>query len=82
MAASATCAIDKGPTHCVFTDSYEYDAFGNHWTAEGTTPNNMLYRGEQYDLRQRIRIGIQMNTGGRLTPMAIDPVHREARGTL
>jgi RHS repeat-associated protein len=31
------------------TDSYEYDAFGNHWTAEGTTPNNMLYRGEEWD---------------------------------
>jgi len=31
------------------TDSYEYDAFGNHWTVEGTTPNNMLYRGEEYD---------------------------------
>jgi RHS repeat-associated protein len=31
------------------TDSYEYDAYGNHWTAEGTTPNNMLYRGEEWD---------------------------------
>jgi len=24
------------------TDTYEYDAFGDHWTVEGTTPNNML----------------------------------------
>jgi len=31
------------------TDTYEYDAFGNKWTVSGTTPNNYLYRGEQYD---------------------------------
>ncbi len=31
------------------TDTYEYDAFGNSWTVSGTTPNNYLYRGEQYD---------------------------------
>jgi RHS repeat-associated protein len=31
------------------TDKYEYDAFGNLWTVSGTTPNNYLYRGEQYD---------------------------------
>ncbi|HVU48662.1 MAG TPA: RHS repeat-associated core domain-containing protein [Terracidiphilus sp.] len=31
------------------TDSYEYDAFGNSWTVSGTTPNEMMYRGEQYD---------------------------------
>jgi RHS repeat-associated protein len=31
------------------TDSYEYDAFGNKFTVSGTTPNNYLYRGEQYD---------------------------------
>jgi len=31
------------------TDSYEYDAFGNPFTKSGTTPNNYLYRGEQYD---------------------------------
>ncbi len=31
------------------TDSYEYDAFGNSFTVNGTTPNNYLYRGEQYD---------------------------------
>jgi RHS repeat-associated protein len=33
----------------VMTDSYEYDAFGNSFTKTGTTPNNYLYRGEQYD---------------------------------
>jgi RHS repeat-associated protein len=33
----------------VVTDSYEYDAFGNSFTKQGTTPNNYLYRGEQYD---------------------------------
>ncbi len=32
-----------------FTDSYEYDAFGNKVASTGTTPNNYLYRGEQYD---------------------------------
>jgi RHS repeat-associated protein len=31
------------------TDGYEYDAFGNSFTKVGTTPNNYLYRGEQYD---------------------------------
>ena len=31
------------------TDEYEYDAFGNSFTKSGTTPNNYLYRGEQYD---------------------------------
>jgi RHS repeat-associated protein len=33
----------------VVTDEYEYDAFGNSFTRQGTTPNNYLYRGEQYD---------------------------------
>ncbi len=31
------------------TDSYEYDAFGNALVTTGNTPNNYLYRGEQYD---------------------------------
>jgi RHS repeat-associated protein len=31
------------------TDSYEYDAYGNEFTVSGTTPNEMMYRGEQYD---------------------------------
>jgi RHS repeat-associated protein len=31
------------------TDSYEYDAFGNSFTKQGTTPNYYLYRGEQFD---------------------------------
>jgi len=31
------------------TDTYEYDAFGNKINSTGTTPNNYLYRGEQYD---------------------------------
>ena len=33
----------------VITDAYEYDAYGNSFTKVGTTPNNYLYRGEQYD---------------------------------
>ena len=31
------------------TDRYNYDAFGNLLNSSGTTPNNYLYRGEQYD---------------------------------
>jgi RHS repeat-associated protein len=31
------------------TDAYEYDAFGNDVYQTGSTPNNYLYRGEQYD---------------------------------
>ncbi len=31
------------------TVSYEYDAYENHWTSSGNTPNNMFYRGEEYD---------------------------------
>jgi hypothetical protein len=31
------------------TDTYEYDAYGNSFTKSGATPNNYLYRGEQYD---------------------------------
>jgi RHS repeat-associated protein len=31
------------------TDTYEYDAFGNALNKTGSTPNNYLYRGEQYD---------------------------------
>ena len=31
------------------TDTYDYDAYGNFFTRQGTTPNNYLYRGEQYD---------------------------------
>jgi len=33
----------------VVTDSYEYDAWGNLVNKTGTTPNNYLYRGEQFD---------------------------------
>jgi RHS repeat-associated protein len=33
----------------VVTDTYEYDAFGNEVNHTGTTPNNYLYRGEQFD---------------------------------
>jgi RHS repeat-associated protein len=33
------------------TDRYEYDAFGNEFTVSGgsNTPNEMMYRGEQFD---------------------------------
>jgi RHS repeat-associated protein len=31
------------------TDAYEFDAFGNETNSAGSTPNNYLYRGEQWD---------------------------------
>jgi RHS repeat-associated protein len=31
------------------TDSYDYDAFGNLINSSGSTPNNYLFAGEQYD---------------------------------
>jgi RHS repeat-associated protein len=31
------------------TDTYQYDAFGNIINSIGSTPNNYLYRGEQFD---------------------------------
>jgi RHS repeat-associated protein len=31
------------------TDSYEYDAYGNSFTVSGSTPNEVMYRGEQFD---------------------------------
>ena len=31
------------------TDTYEYDAFGNALVTTGSTPNEFLYRGEQFD---------------------------------
>ena len=31
------------------TDTYDFDSFGNKINSTGTTPNNYLYRGEQYD---------------------------------
>jgi RHS repeat-associated protein len=49
MTASATCAIDLAPSVTAITDTYDYDAFGNLLNKTGTTPNNYLYRGEQYD---------------------------------
>ena len=31
------------------TDTYDYDAFGNLVSSTGTTPNNYLFAGEQFD---------------------------------
>jgi RHS repeat-associated protein len=47
MTALATDAIDEELSCPAVIDSY--DAFGNEVNHTGTTPNNYLYRGEQYD---------------------------------
>lgn len=49
MTASAASAIDELPRPLIVTDSYEYDAYGNSFTVSGTTPNEFMYRGEQFD---------------------------------
>jgi uncharacterized protein RhaS with RHS repeats len=49
MTLSATCAINEVPRHRAVTDTYDYDAFGNKINSTGATPNNYLYRGEQFD---------------------------------
>ncbi len=49
MTASATCAISEVPLRNALTDTYDYEAFGNKVNSTGTTPNNYLYRGEQFD---------------------------------
>ena len=36
-------------TRGVVTDTYTYDAFGNLISSTGTTPNNYLFAGEQFD---------------------------------
>ena len=35
--------------NAIVTDNYNYDAFGNLLSSPGPTPNNYLYRGEQFD---------------------------------
>ena len=50
MATTAAAASDNLTNSAgTVTDEYEYDAYGNSFTVSGTTPNNYLYRGEQYD---------------------------------
>lgn len=44
----STRALTDAPQQV--TDTYTYDAFGNLLGSTGTTPNNYLYTGEQYDL--------------------------------
>jgi RHS repeat-associated protein len=49
MTVLATCATDEASSDRAVIDNYEYDAFGNEVSHTGTTPNNYLYRGEQFD---------------------------------
>jgi RHS repeat-associated protein len=49
MTASAACAVDQTPRRAAVIDSYEYDAWGNEFTVSGSTPNEIVYRGEQFD---------------------------------
>src|SRR6516165_9574056 len=49
MTALTTCAVDEAAGDRTLTDTYDYDAFGNKVNSTGTTPNNYLYCGEQYD---------------------------------
>ncbi len=54
MTVSATCVIDEVvidevSIRSAATVTYDYDAFGNKVNSTGTTPDNYLYRGEQYD---------------------------------
>ncbi|HVU48663.1 MAG TPA: RHS repeat-associated core domain-containing protein [Terracidiphilus sp.] len=49
MTASEICSPDESPSLRSVIDSYEYDAYGNEFTVSGSTPNEMMYRGEQYD---------------------------------
>lgn len=36
-------------SECAITDTYDYDAFGNLLHSTGTTANNYLFAGEQFD---------------------------------
>jgi RHS repeat-associated protein len=38
-----------GNLNATITDTYEYDAFGNLIASAGSTPNNYLFSGEQFD---------------------------------
>ena len=49
MTALMTCATNEALSHQTITDTYDYDAFGNKINSTGTTPNNYLYQGEEYD---------------------------------
>jgi RHS repeat-associated protein len=49
MTVSAIYAISEVPGRRAITDTYDYDAFGNEVHSAGTTPNNFLYRGDQFD---------------------------------
>lgn len=49
MTTFATFVIGEVPGASSDTDTYHYDAFDNLINSTGSTPNNYLYRGEQFD---------------------------------
>jgi len=46
------------------TDTYDYDAFGNLINSTGSTPNNCLFAGEQFDPA----LGVYYNRASGLLP--------------
>jgi RHS repeat-associated protein len=73
-----------GPTGAV-TDTYDYDAFGNLIHSTGTSPNNYLFAGEQFDpdLNLYYNRARYLNTGtGRFWTMDDYAVNPEDPETL
>jgi len=67
------------------TDSYDYDAFGNIVNQTGSTPNNYLFAGEQYDPALNLyynRARYLSTTTGRFWTMDTEEGHDEQPLTL
>jgi RHS repeat-associated protein len=65
------------------TDKYDYDAFGNLLNKTGSTSNNYLYRGEQYDSDlglYYLRARYMNSLTGRFLAVIQEPVSCYTRG--